>query len=132
MELRRFVSGRHLPVVLQAEQSECGLACLAMVLNFHGHRIDINTLRARLGASQQGMTLKALMLLADRLELGARPLRLEADELGKLPIEDPISVPDAHATIYSAMGIRPEKILYDGDRPVPITDMGVAVKQAFA
>jgi hypothetical protein len=53
------------------------------------------------------------------------------DELGKLPIEAPISVPDAHATIYSAMGIRPEKILYDGDRPVPITDMGVAVKQAF-
>jgi Protein of unknown function (DUF1501) len=53
------------------------------------------------------------------------------DELGKLPIEDPISVPDAHATIYSAMGIRPEKVLYDGDRPVPITDMGVAVKQAF-
>jgi Protein of unknown function (DUF1501) len=53
------------------------------------------------------------------------------DELGKLPIEDPISVPDAHATIYSAMGIRPEKIIYDGDRPVPITDMGVAAKQAF-
>ena len=43
--VRLFESPR-LPVILQAEQSECGLACLAMVLNFHGHRIDINTLRA--------------------------------------------------------------------------------------
>ena len=81
MDLRRFGGGRRLPVILQAEQSECGLACLAMVLNFHGHHIDINTLRARLGASQQGLTLKGLMLLADRLELGARPLRLEPEEL---------------------------------------------------
>jgi hypothetical protein len=53
------------------------------------------------------------------------------DELGKLPIEDPISVPDAHATIYAAMGINPSKVLRDGDRPVPITDMGEPVKAAF-
>jgi len=53
------------------------------------------------------------------------------DDLGKLPIEDPISVPDAHATLYAAMGINPSKVLRDGDRPVPITDMGEIVKQAF-
>ena len=53
------------------------------------------------------------------------------DELGKLPIEDPISVPDAHATIFAALGINPSKVLHDGDRPVPITDMGEPVKAAF-
>lgn len=84
MEFRRVASGRRLPVILQAEQSECGLACLAMVLNFHGHRIDINTLRARMGASQQGLTLKGLMQLAERVELSARPLRLEPEELHQL------------------------------------------------
>ncbi|MEY4640900.1 MAG: hypothetical protein RLZZ227_894 [Pseudomonadota bacterium] len=86
MDFRRLVSGRRLPVILQAEQSECGLACLAMVLNFHGHRIDINTLRARMGSAQQGMTLKALMQLADRVELGARALRLEPEEFGNLQL----------------------------------------------
>ncbi len=86
MEFTRLSSARRLPVILQAEQSECGLACLAMALNFHGHRIDINTLRARMGATQQGLTLKALMQLAERLELGARPLRLEPAELGKLQL----------------------------------------------
>ncbi|MGD9592912.1 MAG: cysteine peptidase family C39 domain-containing protein, partial [Candidatus Berkiella sp.] len=38
--------GRHkLPIILQTEIAECGLACLAMVASFHGHEIDLNTLR---------------------------------------------------------------------------------------
>lgn len=46
------------------------------------------------------------------------------DELGKEILERPVSVPDLHATIYSALGIDPSKELYDGVRPVPITDRG--------
>jgi ATP-binding cassette subfamily B protein RaxB len=82
----RLLQQKRLPVILQAEQSECGIACLAMLLNYHGHRCDINSLRARLGGAGQGLTLKVLMLLADRLELGARPLRVELAELGRLQL----------------------------------------------
>jgi hypothetical protein len=46
------------------------------------------------------------------------------DDLGKLPIERPVSVPDLHATIYAALGINPARELKAGDRPVPITDNG--------
>ena len=53
------------------------------------------------------------------------------DELGKLPLERPVSVPDLHATIHCALGIRPNRNLYDGDRPVPITDMGEPVREIF-
>ena len=31
---------RKVPVVLQSEAPECGIACLAMVASFHGHRTD--------------------------------------------------------------------------------------------
>lgn len=72
------------PVVLQAEQSECGLACLVMLLHHHGLRTDIDTLRRRHGSAQRGLTLKSLMQLADREGLACRPLRLEPEELGKL------------------------------------------------
>ncbi|MCA9205077.1 MAG: DUF1501 domain-containing protein, partial [Planctomycetales bacterium] len=54
------------------------------------------------------------------------------DELGKTILDSPVSIPDFHATIYAAMGIDPSKELYDGDRPVPITDRGTPVRQAFA
>ena len=55
----------------------------------------------------------------------------ESDELGKAAISRPISVPDTLATIHCALGINPSKLLYDGDRPVPITDMGEPVAGVF-
>jgi len=54
------------------------------------------------------------------------------DELGKQILEMPVSVPDFHATIYTALGINPSEEIYDGVRPVPITDHGRPVSQAFA
>ena len=54
------------------------------------------------------------------------------DELGKQILQDPVSVADFHATIYTAMGIDPAKELYDDVRPVPITDHGRAIRQLFS
>jgi hypothetical protein len=53
------------------------------------------------------------------------------DELGKRILDYPMSVPDMHATIHCALGINPEKFLYDDDRPVPITDRGQPARQLF-
>jgi hypothetical protein len=43
-----------------------------------------------------------------------------------------VSVPDLHATIYAALGLNPAKELYDGARPVPMTDGGTPVAALFA
>jgi ATP-binding cassette subfamily B protein RaxB len=46
MNVRRalqFGFARRLPVILQAEAAECGIACLAMVAGYHGHQIDLGT-----------------------------------------------------------------------------------------
>jgi len=48
----------------------------------------------------------------------------ETDELGKKIVDDPVSVADLFATIHAAVGVDYTKNLYDGDRPVPVTDMG--------
>ncbi len=55
-----------------------------------------------------------------------------SDEQGKTVAEKPVSIPDFHATIHAALGINPSKELYDGPRPVPITDGGVPVKELFS
>ncbi|MEP1230308.1 MAG: peptidase domain-containing ABC transporter [Litorimonas sp.] len=75
-----------LPVILQTEMSECGLACLAMVARYHGHDIDLNVLRQKHLISMTGASLKSIMQIASELELGARPLRLEMDHLHKLQL----------------------------------------------
>jgi hypothetical protein len=56
----------------------------------------------------------------------------ESDELAKKPVTNPVSVPDFFATVHAAMGIDYTKNLYDGDRPVPITDGGRPIAALFS
>lgn len=56
----------------------------------------------------------------------------ETDELGKKIVSNPVGVPDFFATIHAALGIDHAKHLYDGDRPVPVTDMGQPISALFA
>ena len=75
---------RRLPMILQTEAAECGLACLAMVLGRHGTITDLATLRGRHAVSMKGMTLSTLARIAESEHLGTRAVRLELDELSKL------------------------------------------------
>jgi hypothetical protein len=54
------------------------------------------------------------------------------DELAMNIVEEPVSVPDFFATICAAMGVKPNKNLMDGERPVPITDKGTPIAKLFA
>ena len=80
----QFGGRRRLPLFLQTEAAECGLASVGMVAHFHGHRIDLATLRRRFTVSLKGATLAYLMQIAGRLHLAPRPLRLELEEIAHL------------------------------------------------
>ncbi|MDW4499225.1 cysteine peptidase family C39 domain-containing protein [Sulfitobacter sp. D35] len=49
VERLQFGWGRKLPVILQSEASECGLACLAMIASHHGRITGPGELRRRFG-----------------------------------------------------------------------------------
>ena len=83
----RFGLGlRRLPMILQTEAAECGLACLAMVAAHHGHRSDLPTLRQRFSLSLKGATMADLVRMAGELHLSARPLRAEMAHLAQLQL----------------------------------------------
>ena len=77
-------SGRRIPTLLQSENSECGLACLAMVASHHGQRRDVASLRRDVSVSLKGMTLAGLMKAAERIGLSGRPLRFELSAIREL------------------------------------------------
>lgn len=54
------------------------------------------------------------------------------DEMSKEIVENPVSIPDYHATIHAALGIDPSKEIFDGSRPVPITDGGKPIAKLFS
>jgi ATP-binding cassette subfamily B protein RaxB len=84
MGLMNFSAKGHLPVIRQTEAAECGLACLAMISSYHGHRIDLNTLRRRHPVSLQGVTLRGIIQVASQMHFACRPLRFELVHLRRL------------------------------------------------
>jgi len=86
------VFNRRNRTILQSEAAECGLACLAMIANAHGHDLTLATLRQRFSVSLKGSTLPNLITVASALGLSPRALRLDPEELdldlGSDPEED--------------------------------------------
>jgi ATP-binding cassette subfamily B protein RaxB len=80
----RFSSKQRLNIIMQAEASECGLACVAMLANFHGNHISLDKLRQLNPVSIQGSNLTQLMQLGDLLGLSCRALKVELAELKEL------------------------------------------------
>jgi ATP-binding cassette subfamily B protein RaxB len=72
------------PVILQSEAPECGIACLAMVASFHGHRTDLSAMRVRLSPSLKGVTLKHIAQIAESMGMTARGVQVPLESLGKL------------------------------------------------
>ncbi len=84
MHLLKFSGKKRLPVIIQTEAAECGLASLAMVAAFHGYQTDLTTLRQAHEISLKGANLEELMQIADKLKLSSRALRLEMEHLPQL------------------------------------------------
>ena len=80
----QFGLSARLPMELQTEGAECGLACLAMISGYYGGSSDLLELRRRFRVSLKGLNLKDLVAIADRLGFASRPVRLELTELKRL------------------------------------------------
>src|SRR4051794_35016953 len=103
MSLLSFTTRGQLPVIQQAEAAECGLACLAMVASYHGHQLDLNTLRRRYPASLNGVTLRALIQVASHLHLLGRPLRFELEHLRQLKLPAVLHWDMSHFVVLKAV-----------------------------
>ena len=78
--------GRRVPVILQSEAPECGIACLAMVASYYGHLTDLSAMRLRLSPSLKGVTLKHVSQVATAMGLAARGVQVPLESLAKLQL----------------------------------------------
>ncbi|MDR1253784.1 MAG: NHLP family bacteriocin export ABC transporter peptidase/permease/ATPase subunit [Oscillospiraceae bacterium] len=75
------------PVIMQMEALECGAACLAMVLAYHGKWIPLETVREDCGVSRDGSNLKSILQAARNygLKTAGYKCGLEAVKTIKFP-----------------------------------------------
>jgi Peptidase C39 family len=60
-QLLHFGSGSKLPMIMQTEVAECGLASLAMIAGYYGFDTDMMNLRSRYSISSKGANLKHII-----------------------------------------------------------------------
>ena len=83
--LRKWSFQPPFPVVLQSDESECGLASLAMVFAAMGHQISLEDLRNDYGSTRGGETIGELCKFAERHGFRAIPSRTNALDAKRLP-----------------------------------------------
>jgi ATP-binding cassette subfamily B protein RaxB len=83
-KLLKFSLSKSVPLILQSEIAECGLASLLMIASYYGHKLDMPTMRKRFSAGLKGMNLQQLIDLGDSIGLASRALKCPIDEVHKL------------------------------------------------
>ena len=74
-----------IPFVQQMQWTDCGAACLAMVLARHGAPVPLAELRIEMGIGRDGMSARGILEAAARRGLAGRGVRLEVADLALLP-----------------------------------------------
>lgn len=123
-----FGAGARLPVILQTEVAECGLACLAMVAGYHGHHVDLASMRSLFPVSLKGMGLNRVIDIARRLNLGTRAVKLDLDRLGDLKLPCILHWNFNHFVVLREVG-RASVTIHDparGVRELPLEDVSRA------
>ncbi|MBL3674971.1 peptidase domain-containing ABC transporter [Paracoccus aerius] len=125
--LRRLSGGMatRTPVILQAEAAECGPACMAMIAGHWGHVIDLASLRQRHPSSIKGATLRDLVALGASLDLAARALRIEVEDLKALRLPAVLHWEHNHFVVLARVHRR-GVVVHDpaiGRRAIPMAEV---------
>jgi ATP-binding cassette, subfamily B, bacterial len=72
-----FGHRRRLPVLMQMDATECGAACLAMLLTYYGRETNVTEVRQRCGSGRDGQTARTLVTVARSYGLRTRAISLQ-------------------------------------------------------
>lgn len=97
---------RKVPHIMQAQHSECGVACLAMIAAYHGLKVDLHKLRGAGLVSEQGASLRQLTDYATLMSLNSRAVKLEPAQLHELSLPAILHWDMQHFVVLSRVSSR--------------------------
>src|SRR5690242_9803322 len=77
---------KRVPEIRQMSQVECGLACLTMILNYHGHGISLSELRTRTGIGRDGLSALDIVRTGRSYGLRVRAVSLPRNDFRYVPL----------------------------------------------
>ncbi len=77
---------RRVPMLLQLNAVECGAACLAMVLGYHGRATRVAEVRELTGVGRDGLSAKTILAAAARYGLRMKAFALQPADFDRVPL----------------------------------------------
>lgn len=81
-----FHRWRRVPVILQMSVTECGAACLAMILGYHGRHTSLLEVRDYFGIGRDGVSAWQVVNVARELGLETKAIRVSAEQVRDQPL----------------------------------------------
>jgi ATP-binding cassette, subfamily B, bacterial len=81
LEAVEMIRRRRVPLASQMESTECGAACLAMILNYFGRKTALSEVRERCGVGRDGLSALAIVKAARLYGLRVKAVSLRNDNL---------------------------------------------------
>jgi ABC-type bacteriocin/lantibiotic exporter with double-glycine peptidase domain len=82
----RKLQKRRVPAITQMSATECGLACLAMVLTYHGRETSMTELRSQSGIGRDGLSALSIVKIARNFNMRTRALSLQNGDFSAVPL----------------------------------------------
>lgn len=86
LNLLSYRNIKQVPLILQSEVAECGLASLAMISSYFGHLVNVSSLRKHLIVGSQGMNLRQMIEVSSELGFTSRALQCDIHEIKNLTL----------------------------------------------
>lgn len=103
-ELQSRLRARRIPVVRQLTATECGAACLTMVLNYLGKEVRLDEVRDLMGARRDGLSAMQLLNAARMFGLRGRGVTLDISSLEFLPAGSILHWRFSHFVVFERVG----------------------------
>jgi ATP-binding cassette, subfamily B, bacterial len=81
LEAVETIRQRRVPLTFQIEDTECGAACLTMILNYYGRKTSLSEVRERCGVGRDGLSALTIVKIARLYGLRVKAISLR-DNLG--------------------------------------------------
>ncbi len=120
--LVRFGKRRQIPHVQQLEAADCGAACLAMVLGYHGRNVRLDEVRNAVGVSRDGANALSILRAGETYGMRGRGLKVELEALEYLQPATILHWGFNHFVVFESLAARGVSIVdpASGRRFVPM------------
>ena len=96
----------------QLESTDCGAACLCMVLSFHGKQVSLSQIKKLFEFTRIGVSIQDIIEISGKVGLKSTPLKLTQSQLEEIPLPAILFWKQDHFIVLEKIEKKKQNIFY--------------------